>query len=411
MKKKVLICGAGASGTLLAILLARAGVAVTILERRADLAKKLLVSGNGKCNISNRHISPKRYHSNSKDAIHKILAGFGADEVIKLFKTLALEITEETQGRLYPSSFSAKSLIGLLKFELEMLKVKIEFDTEVKKIEKKGSKFFVETTKDFFEGYYLVLATGSEAMPKVGGSATGLELAKRLKHKIIKPLPSLVPFESDKRWPKLLAGLKIDARVKAISNNKKELSSKRGDLLFTKYGLSGLAILDLSATLSLVLESGDKVYVAVDIFPDLSTDKLKTLLKSRIKKSRAMPIPLWLGGLVHPNLAKVLSKEFGLEMKNEADLNQRVVSNLAYDLKNLKIPIKKSRGFEWAEVALGGVSLEEINVKTLESKLHKNLYFAGEILDVCGDRGGFNLHFAWVSAIKVSREILKREEV
>jgi len=411
VKKKVLICGAGASGTLLAILLARAGVAVTILERRADLAKKLLVSGNGKCNISNRHISPKRYHSNSKDAIHKILAGFGADEVIKLFKTLALEITEETQGRLYPSSFSAKSLIGLLKFELEMLKVKIEFDTEVKKIEKKGSKFFVETTKGFFEGYYLVLATGSEAMPKVGGSATGLELAKRLKHKIIKPLPSLVPFESDKRWPKLLAGLKIDARVKAISNNKKELSSKRGDLLFTKYGLSGLAILDLSATLSLVLESGDKVYVAVDIFPDLSTDKLKTLLKSRIKKSRAMPIPLWLGGLVHPNLAKVLSKEFGLEMKNEADLNQRVVSNLAYDLKNLKIPIKKSRGFEWAEVALGGVSLEEINVKTLESKLHKNLYFAGEILDVCGDRGGFNLHFAWVSAIKVSREILKREEV
>ncbi len=401
---EVIICGAGACGIICAILLAKAKIDVLVLEKENKIAKKLFASGNGKCNIGNRFISYKNYHSNSLEYLKEILKEYSFEDVIKLFRSLGIEITQKEDGKLYPSSFSAKSLIEVLEFELKRLKIKIKLNSRVKRVFKKEEKFIIHTLEEKFEAKYFILATGSEAMPKLGGSKDGLLLAKTLKHKITPTAPALVPLKSSAKWIKKVAGLKIDVNLRLLFN-KKEITSKRGDLLFTKYGVSGLAVLDISKNISL-LRDGKKTLV-IDLFPDLNKNSLKELLIKRVLKSRKMPLEIWLSGLIHKDLALALIKEWNLLGKDESNLNQKMINFLSFQLKNIQIPILETRGFEWAEVALGGVELKDISPKTLESKRVKNLFFCGEVLDVCGQRGGFNLHFAWISSIKVAKSIIK----
>jgi len=398
----MVIVGAGASGLASAIALARVGVDVKVLEANSKVARKILVSGNGRCNISNRYISAKRYHSKNPKFIKEALKGCNQNSINSFLNSIGLELEEEREGKLFPMGKNAKSVVELLVREAKRLGVEIVTECKVEKIEYKGGKFILDTSKGRFIDRKLLLSSGSISAPQLGGSRDGLEFAKALGHRLLEPLPALVALETSQKWTKLASGVKIFARVKLIANNQ-PLSEKEGDILFTDYGLSGLAVLDISKDVSLNLDKSIKL--SIDLLPKFTKEALSSLLLKRVNRSRDLPINLWLEGVLHKKLVSIILKESKVDIASEADLNRKVISKIVYTIKNLKVDITKTRGFRYAEVALGGVDTKEVNPNTLESLRVPNLYFSGEILDITGDRGGFNFYWAWCSALKVSRAL------
>jgi predicted Rossmann fold flavoprotein len=403
----VVVCGGGASGVVCAIALARVKKRVLVLEKSHRVGRKILVSGNGRCNIANRDFSIERFYSNSLDALKKMLKDFGYRDVERFFNSLGIELVTESGGKVYPMGFNASGVLELLLFEMERVGVSIEYETRVVSIRAFGSRFIVEIekggVKTDIEAEKVVVATGSMAMPKVGGCGDGIELAKSLGHKIHTPLPALVQLVSDSGWISHLAGLKIDTSLSLLSNGQK-ITERRGDTLFTKYGVSGLAVLDISRDVSISLKRGERVSLSIDTFPNMDRDRLIGFLLRRVDRERGLPLELWLKGVMDRKLAKIIKMK-SPKVYREIDLNRKKVSQIAYILKNLKLEIKRTRGFEYAEVAIGGVGIDEINPKTFESKKIKGIFIIGELLDVTGDRGGFNLHFAWMSGLKCARAI------
>jgi predicted Rossmann fold flavoprotein len=222
-------------------------------------------------------------------------------------------------------------------------------------------------------------------------------------HTLIPRHPALVQLCSDERWVKPCAGVKV-AGVAQLYANGEYITEKKGDLLFTNYGISGLAILDLSREVSTRLANYDYCELNLDLMPELSKEKLTNLLLGRIDEKSAKPIEIWLHGFMNKKLISIILEQSKCRAKQENELNRKEVSKLVYTLKNLKLSISDTKGFQGAEVATGGVDTTEIDPQTMESKLVPGLYFAGEILDVDGDRGGFNFHFAWVSGLRVSKK-------
>jgi len=390
------IVGAGASGLMASILLARDGHKILLLEQNSKVAKKILASGNGKCNITNIDITPQHYHSSNPTFIKEVLDGYGVDKIREVFSSLGLILVEGSDGKLFPMSMQSGSVVDILLYEVERLRVEILYECRVDSVVKENS-FIIDTTKGKFSSTHLLLCTGSMASPKLGGSSSGLDIAKSLGHTIIPPLPSLVQLCSDEEWVKRVSGVKIDACVKLYTNSQ-YTTQKRGDVLFTNYGISGLAILDISRGVSIALSNYAYCDLQIDILPDFTKEQLIRLLQNYIDIDR--PIDIWLQGILNKKLIPIIISQSKTKAKTTKELNKKELIKLSYAIKNIKLSISKTRGFESAEVAIGGVDTTEVDPQTMESKIIKNLYFAGEVLDVDGDRGGFNFHFAWVSALR-----------
>jgi len=212
--------------------------------------------------------------------------------------------------------------------------------------------------------------------------------------------PSLVQLCSEKTWVKACAGVKVAGIAKLYANGE-YIAEKKGDLLFTNYGISGLAILDLSREVSTRLSGFDYCELSLDLMPEFSKEKLTNLLLNRVKEGSEKPLALWLQGVINKKLIAIIVEQSEPKVKVESELNRKEINKLVHTIKNLKLSINDTKGFAGAEVATGGIDTTEVNAQTMESKLVQNLYFAGEILDVDGDRGGFNFHFAWVSGLRV----------
>ena len=394
----VVVVGGGASGLLASILISRGGKEVLLLEKNSRVGKKILVSGNGKCNIGNISPKPKNYYSSNPNFIDKALENYGAKEIIDIFKTIGIEIIEGSNGKLFPLSLQASSVVDILEYEAKRLGVEIICDCEVSDISKKDNIFTIKSTIKDILAETVILTSGSQAYPKLGGSSRGLDIATSLGHNIVTPLPSLVQLSSDETWVKEVSGVKINSTVSLYANNQ-YITQKSGDVLFTKYGVSGLAILDISRDISIELSNHSYCHIEVDLMPKFSKERLAKLLLSTIDKDRE--IEIWLMGFINKKLAKVILRESKCRAKYTSELNRKEISKIVYNIKNLHIPISDTRGFNGAEVAIGGVDTVDINPKTMESKIVKDLYFTGEILDVDGDRGGYNFYFAWLGAIKL----------
>ncbi len=402
--EKMIIIGAGAAGLVAAITSARVGHKVTLLEQNHKVGKKILVSGNGKCNIDNKYINLNRFHSQNPSFVEKVLEGYGFEVIEKFFTSMGLELVEGKEGKMFPMSLQASAVVELLEYEAKRAGVEIVCDCAVTAIEKEGDLFQVETSQGTKISTKLLIASGSPAAPQLGGNNSGYAFATKMGHSLIPRHPSLVQLRSEESWVKACAGVKVAGVAKLYANGE-QISEKKGDLLFTNYGISGLAILDLSREVSTRLANFDYCELSLDLMPTLSKEKLTNLLLNRINKESEKPIVLWLLGIIHKKLIKIILEQSKCKSRVEHDLNRKEINKLVHSIKNLKLSINDTKGFKGAEVATGGIDTTEVNPETMESKLVPNLYFAGEILDVDGDRGGFNFHFAWVTGLRIGGSI------
>lgn len=388
MKKRVAIIGGGASGMVVAIVAAQNGMHVELFEKSAKVGRKILATGNGRCNISNQKISIENYHGHHPYFVKEALNRF---EAKKFFSKLGLEMVEGSNGRLYPMSLQSSSVVDFLYYKVKQLGVLVHLSCEVNDIKPIGDIFRLDE-KEFDA---VVIATGSLAMPTLGSSESGYKFARFVGHGIEKPFASLVQLVSNDSMVTEASGVKLDADLEIFVDAKPKMSV-RGDLLFTNYGLSGSAILDISRTASFALSKGREVKIEIDLMPDMSNEGLKSMLLKRAKLD--LPIELWLNGIVHKKLIKLLNI-------SNANINTKTIHKLAYAIKNLTVKIDATKGTKSCEVMAGGVSTKDINPKTMESNLLNGLYFCGEVLDIDGDCGGFNLHFAWASGYLAGKSL------
>ncbi|MEA2050517.1 MAG: NAD(P)/FAD-dependent oxidoreductase [Campylobacterota bacterium] len=386
MKKDIAIIGAGASGLFSSILLASKNFNITIYEKNNKVGKKLLTTGNGRCNITNKNIKLENFHSNNPDFIKYSLSLFDFPKCKKIFNQFGIEFKEGAKTRQYPSSLMASSVVELLEYEALQKGVRIILNSDIDDISFKNNKYIINN--QIYDK--IILAMGSCAMPKLGSSTKGYQIAKKFGHNIITPIASLVQLVSSNKNLDIISGVKIDGVV----NNKK------GDILFTKYGLSGSAILDISRDISDKLQYNKTVKVTIDTMPDYSKNRLIEILQNRYKNHNNKDIIMWLDGLINKKLAKyiIFMSKIPQNIKYAKFLTKKDIIAISYTLKNLSFDIVDTKGFDSCEVCAGGVDTFEINSKTMESKLYKNLFFTGEVLDVDGDCGGYNLHWAWASS-------------
>lgn len=401
----VAIIGGGASGLVCAIEAARKGHHVTVFEKNTKLGRKVLATGNGKCNISNLHLNPSRYHSESPQFVTSVLKRFDAFTCKNYFRSLGLEMREGEEGRLYPMSHQASSVVDILVHEARELGVNFLCESEVQSVEKKGSQFYLHVKENVHHFDACVIASGSVAWKSLGSSGSGYLFAKALGHRLIEPYPSLVQLLSSESFLKEANGVKMESCVELFIGGQK-VQSVQGDVLFTDYGLSGSAILEISRKASSAFTKNEEVFVLLDLLPTLGKDSLSALLQKRLSYAQDKSLVLWLEGLIPKKLALFLIRFCKLEhIKHASMLGPKEIKKLSFTLKALRLHVNATKGFESAEVCAGGVDVKELDEKTLMSKKVKHLYFCGEVLDVDGDCGGFNLHFAWGSGYVVGQSL------
>ena len=394
--KKVAIIGAGASGLLCAIFCAQKKITVDLYEQNTKPAKKILVSGNGRCNISNTQLSSDDFISENSHFVDFALESFGFREFEKFCNTLGLLLDIKDDGRAYPLSNEAKSVAKIFEEYARGLGVNFHLQTKITDIK--------TLVKEYDS---VVIATGSEAAQHLGGNRDGLEFATIFGHNIVPTYPSLVQFHLDSKVAKKMSGAKINAEVTLLINRKKEISCS-GDVLFTNYGVSGFAILDISTRASQGLLNYEAVDISVNLLPAFSLQKLSTHISKVAQSMSAFCLLDILVGLVPLKIAHGILEELELSAElNAANIHTKLSKKIANCMLNWRFEVSDTHGFRHAEVSGGGVDVNEINPQTMMSQKCHNLYFCGEVLDVVGKRGGYNFAFAWASAFVAAKNITK----
>ena len=395
MTTEIAVIGGGASGLIAAITARKAGKKVTILERKERILKKVLVTGNGRCNLTNARASISNYFGKNILSIENILNNFTPQNVMDFFYELGVICNEEERGKVYPLSGQASSVVDALRFEAEKLGIKIETEFYVRKIEKDGFKFKISSEdKRKIEANRVILSTGGQSYPELGSNGSGFQLAKDFGHSITKLSPAIVQLKTEKYQVKGLQGIKADTSVTAYGDNKK-ICTYNGELLFTDYGISGNVVFNISFVMPLY----KNVEFEIDFMKKFDYNELYELLRKRKKIMAHLTMENYFNGMINKKLGQFLSKMSGIEKlsKPVKDLNDNEIRKLCTSLKKYRINILETTGFKNAQVTAGGISLDEVNTDTLESKIIKGLYFSGEVLDVYGECGGFNLQWAWAS--------------
>lgn len=394
--KKIAVIGAGASGLFCAILCAEKGVKVDIFEQNKKCAKKILVSGNGRCNISNRELSSYDYFSEDSSFVEYALKEFGFKEFEKFVNSIGLLLDVKEDGRAYPLSNEAKSVAKLLQDYAETLGISIHTESKITDIKKLTQEYDA-----------VVVATGSEAASHLGGNSDGQEFAKEFSHTIIPSYPSLVQFHLDSSIAHKMSGAKVNGEVTLLINSKKEISSS-GDILFTSYGVSGFAILDISQQASVALMNYNAVDISINLLPNFTAQKLAQHISSTASSMGSFTLLDVLVGLVPIKIAHAVLEELELSVETKTtQVHTKLAKKIANTLLNWRFEVSDTHGFRHAEVAGGGVDTKEINPKTMESLKKKNLYFCGEVLDVVGRRGGYNFAWCWASSYVAAQSIIK----
>jgi len=398
-KKKVLIIGGGASGIIAGITAARNGAEVIIIEQLQRVGKKLLATGNGRCNLTNLEAALNSYHGERVDFAKAALEKFNVSKTIEFFEDLGISCRTEGEGKVYPYSGQASSVIDVLRYELQKLNVEEKCDVEVKKIALRKKEFEL-MLKDGsrITGDRVILATGGKANANLGSTGMGYKMATELGHTLVDPFPALVQLRLDFQYLKALAGVKFIGKASVIAENK-EIRTEYGEILFTDYGISGPPILQLSRCVGEKLNIGIKTTLSIDMFPEYSVDEVFTIIKRKTSNDSSKPLDFAFIGLLNKKLIPIVLKACGFIDIHRAcgEISEGELRGISRLLKNWEFNIIGTNPWRDAQVTAGGIATTGIDPETMESKIIKGLYMCGEVVDIDGDCGGFNLQWAWSS--------------
>lgn len=400
--KKVVVIGAGASGLVAAIYAKKRYDEVILVEKNEICGKKILATGNGRCNFWNEDQSIEHYRGSEMKKIEEVLSAKNKEEALEFFEKIGIK-AKIKNGYYYPFSNQASSMQRALILEATKQKVNIKTSEEVIDIVKKGDKFEIITkSKEKILADLVILATGSKAAPKTGSDGIGYEICKKFGHSINKPMPALVQLKANEKFLKEWEGVRSDVAIFLFENGKK-IASEVGEIQLTNYGISGICVFNLSGRVSRGLEKNKKEEVKINFLNGLNIKNGDEFIKWMEKRDRVLEdrnILEELEGILNYKLAKVLLKLSNIneieKWKNLSDISKK---NLAKNMTGFILNITGTNSFDKAQVCTGGVPIEEVDVNTMESKKQKGLFITGELLDVDGDCGGYNLEWAWITGI------------
>jgi len=397
----VVIIGGGASGMMAALSAGRQGYKTLLIEKNNKLGKKILATGNGRCNFTNVFASSKDYNS---DFVLGALSVLSVKDTLKLFDDLGLMKLEEGQGRCYPASEQAQSIMDVIEEELKRLKVEILYEKEVRLVTKNNGLFKLDfTDSSSLISKNVIVSTGGISLPQSGSTGDGYTIAKTFGHSITSLVPSLTRLKLKHQYLNEMSGVRFTNNLKLISDNQ-VIDEVYDDVIFNKTGISGLGILSLSKQANFSVNANKKTTVVVR----LVDSNEETLLK-RFNRLSYKTVFNGLVGLINKKLIIPVLEEAGIKNYNRAvsSLNKQEVKKLIKILLGFEFEVIGSDGFDDAQVTSGGINLEEVNKTTLESLLVEGLYFTGEVLDIDGKSGGYNLQWAWSSGYLAG--LLKKE--
>ena len=406
MKRKVAVIGGGASGMMAAIEAAGQGAEVTIYEHMR-LGKKILATGNGKCNLGNMHMTPECFFSHNMERVNNCLKRFGIAETITFFEDMGLCIKEKN-GYLYPLSEQAAVVQQVLEAQVKRLDISVITECKVQEIQtmekqRPGRRVLLmtENGKEFYDA--VILACGSKAAPKTGSDGSGYTFAKQLGHKLLPVLPSLVQLKCSDSFCKSIAGIRCDANIHIYDrtqDREKLLCQEQGELQLTDYGISGIPVFQLSGLVNRYLYDNKKAALVakIDFLPQMSNEEFRNFVQKRMKLIKEdRTVEEFFLGILNQKLMQLFMKLVGLSPQAPVSKVSKEKLQQVFSLcKCLEMHITGSNGFENAQVCTGGVDLNEVT-DDLESIYSENVYFVGELLDVDGRCGGYNLQWAWTS--------------
>lgn len=397
--KHIVIIGGGAAGLISAIFSKTNNNVVTILERNNSCGKKILATGNGKCNYWNSDQNINHYHSTNNELLPRIITKELIEEVPTFFNNLGI-VPKIKNGYYYPFSNQALTIKNALLNEIENKNIKIRYDILVNKVTKKDNYFEIETENEIIKADKVIIATGSCASPKTGSDGIGYRLLKRFNHNIIEPYPALVQLKTKGSYLKDWAGIRTDVKVSLYENNNL-IKEESGEIQLTDYGISGICIFNLSRYIPIGINEGKKEEIIINFLPFIDNkNNIKELFKNNYSVRQQLE------AILNNKLVNVILKKINInDQISFNELKEIEQELLTENLINFKVEVIGYNSFDNAQVASGGLSLTEINPSTMESTLVKDLYIVGELLDVDGDCGGYNLGFAWMSGIKAGRAI------
>ena len=391
----ITIIGAGASGMMAALTAANAGAhKILLFERQQRPGRKLMATGNGRCNLTNTGASPQNYHGSQPGFSDAILSRFTPQDTLDFFHALGLLTVEEAGGRVYPLSNSANSVLDVLRFALEERGVELCASSPVREIRRRGRGYVLLTDEGESFSDRVIAACGGAAGAKLGGVTDGYELLKSLGHSRTKLYPALVQLTAEPEYPRALKGVRADAKIQ-LRRGDTLLAESCGELQFTERGVSGPAIFDLSRAASV---SGAGAVLSIDLLREYDAAQVLSLLKARRRNLPELECAQLLTGLLHNRLGRMLIKYARLPAELPiGKLSDAQLRTLAESLKSFVLKLTGTEGFDNAQVTVGGIKTEEFDPCTLESRLNPGLYACGELLDVDADCGGYNLQWAWAS--------------
>ena len=387
------IIGAGASGMAAAITAAKdPNVQVILFERQARVGRKLQATGNGRCNLTNLHAADGGYHGETPEFAAAAIYKMPPEATLDWFRSLGLFTVAEASGKVYPYSDQANSVVDVLRLALNKPNITQYLGFEVRKVRKEDNQFLVEDGTQSIPCQRLIVACGGLAGTKLGGSMSGYKLLQKFGHKVTRLRPTLVQLKSNWNGVAALKGVRTNCHVQILRDDK-EFAHSTGELQFTDYGLSGPVIFEVSRD---VCYGGGNWTAQLDFLPHCTELELRNELTRR--KSTDLPMEELLTGILHNRLGRVLTKAAGIHnSQSVSDLSDAQIGELCRTVKAFSVPLTEPMGMDSAQVTAGGVLTCDFDPETMESRLVPGLYACGEVLDIDGDCGGYNLQWAWSS--------------
>lgn len=390
---KVVIIGGGASGITSAITARRKGYDVVVLEKNSSLLKKLKITGNGHCNYYNEDQDLCHYHSDNSELISMMINSVNLENVSLFFDSIGI-IPRIKNGYYYPFSNQAISVCSSLILEAQKLGVVLDTDVEVQEV-KKSNRFQVITTNGVYEADKVIVSTGGMSYQKTGSDGFGYRELKRLGHNINLLLPGLTPLiisNPKKEWK----GIRTDVSISLLENNKL-VRKESGEIQLTEDGISGICTMQLSSYISKGLYLGKDERIKINFLPFIDEDEFFVFMDNRSRKMKNRTVMELLEGVLNYKLISVILKKEQNLIWDECNNKEREF--IKKNLLSYMVEVVDTKSFDYSQVTLGGVSLSEVNLETMESKKVKNLYITGELLDITGDCGGYNLTIAWITGL------------